>query len=96
MADDNRVWFDWKQIAEIAAMPYPSMLIGDSGAGAQPFIPSRQLEHDFQNISLCRSLLAARHAGYLEGQANPGVADPFAPQPTSVGGYMKRMEGGER
>lgn len=77
------ITFNWPEIKKIAAKPLPSA----AGIKSMASKEWAEMEHEFRNIQLCRSLLAARHAGYLE--AKPDGVNPFPPEPMIRNDDMK-------
>lgn len=70
---DGTVRGDWTVIRRCAERPFPTPNEKDTRTHSLA-------QHYFAQSQLCRSMLAARHAGWIAAGGNPS-ADPYPPSP---------------
>lgn len=78
---------DWEAVTRVAQTKLRMMPEEDvPRVGATDFARrlaiSQLYAHQWDLVHRARLMLAARHAGYLEGQSNPDAPDPFPPVPS--------------
>jgi hypothetical protein len=78
MASPDSVQFNWPAIQQCAARPIPAPKPQADGGYSMLSPEWKEYEFAYQTITLCRNLLAARHAGWQE--AAPNVDDPLPPE----------------
>src|SRR5215472_929809 len=60
----GEVQTDWPAVAQCAQQQLPSPSDPEWG-------------NAWHEVYTCRGMLVARHAGYIAGQKNPGIEDPY-------------------
>lgn len=79
VATNEGVHFNWLAIARCANLPLPGIDRAASGMDNMLSWQWRAVDNKFRTITLCRQLLAARHAGFLEVAQHS--VDPIPPAP---------------
>jgi hypothetical protein len=86
-SDSGPPVYDWPAIEKCASLPLPGIKDGDPGMNNMLSWQWKTMENKFRQINICRSLMAARRAGYEQaksGEPEPAVIPMMRPDDMKV------------